>query len=228
MALLFSWFILLFATFNVMFGLLWLCQPHDNTNLRVSFKTPLDIALSFRYAAFSWWGWLIYVIFLFRRNSFFNIFHKWKTISDNLVYTSPDIKLRQHMIFLTILMTISTIMENLLLDFNRVRFQCFTSEVMKCYYSKIFPHWDYLLGYNHFLGVGLFFIHKWIWYGLNYADLLIAVVVRALYEKFNTLNKIAKEKLLKVRPVSSSCCVTQIPLRKFIDQNIILLFQYVI
>lgn len=104
-------------------------------------------------------------------------------------------------------MFISAILENLILDYFRFAVQChqgvyIDQSSLKCYYNLVYPHWDHIIGYHPVISIFVFLLHKWMWYALNFVDILIAVLSRALYEKFKTLNQLSKDKLISTTPSS--------------------------
>ncbi|ODM89734.1 Gustatory receptor for sugar taste 64f [Orchesella cincta] len=177
-------------------------------------RNALEIAWSIGTPLFSMWGLFIYSYFMIRGDEFLKILKFWA--SCNIHYSKKDIYLYRTVVITSIVLFTSAVLENAVLhmeffevfdDINGhiVKYgkETGNASVIKMYYWRGHTYWNGVVGYHPIFAVIAFLVHKWVLYGWNYIDVLMALICRALYFKFKVLCRAAEDTLFLPLPLES-------------------------
>lgn len=163
--------------------------------------------------------WFLFIIyryaFMYRKSGkLIECFHKWREL--RTVFYKEDTKLFRSVILVSGIIFSSAILENIISHWKFFK-GAFTgapsnySTVWEKYYIESHGQYLQVLPYNLVLSFAVFLCNKWAVYAWNFGDILISVIARATYKRFqlhlvdlkekmdgNTALALGKRKLLKM------------------------------
>lgn len=128
-------------------------------------------------------------------------FHKWRELKT--VFYKEDTKLFHSITLISGVIFTSAILENLISHWRYFKDVFYPkssslsmySSVWEKYYTEAHGQYLRIIPYNMVVSIVLFLCNKWAVYAWNFGDILISVIARAVYKRFQLHLEDFREKL---------------------------------
>ncbi|CAL8093436.1 unnamed protein product [Orchesella dallaii] len=175
---------------------------NDLLALYAFFRAPAKDAseIARNAAGFVCYGIGLYVfVFMFRNSTkLITCFHKWR--ETKTVFYKEDTDLFRSITLISGIIYSSAILENLVSHWRFFNNPYRESTKMRipvweAYYERSHGQYANVIPYNVVLAIGVFLCNKWAVYAWNFGDILIAVIARAVYQRFKLHHEDLKSKI---------------------------------